>query len=245
MISIEKIRDDKSSVTKEISKKDKSISLDNIVKSDSELRDLTKKLNDLQSKQNKESKEIGKLKSKKNGDKSVFEDLKKLSNTIKELENEQRTKSQQLRDMLLQIPNMPHKSVPIGESPIDNVISKECSSKKELKFKPKSHVEIVKNLDLIDFEIGAKISGTGFPLYKGNGALLERALINFMIAYNLKNYDYTEILPPFLVKPSSANTTGQLPKFGEDMYQIEKDDLYLIPTAEVPLTNIHKDEILD
>ena len=245
MISIQKIRDDKSFVEKELSKKGNSISLDSVVKSDSELRDLTKKLNDLQSKQNKKSKEIGTLKSKKSADKSVFEDLKKLSNTIKELENEQRTKSQELKDMLLQIPNMPHKSVPIGESPIDNVVSKECSSKRELKFKPKSHVDIVKNLDLIDFEAGAKISGTGFPLYKGNGALLERALINFMIDYNLKNYDYTEILPPFLVKPSSANTTGQLPRFDEDMYYIEKDDLYLIPTAEVPLTNIHKDEILD
>ena len=145
MISIQKIRDDKSSVAKELSKKDKSISLDNIVKSDSELRDLTKKLNDLQSEQNKQSKEIGKLKSKKSADKSVFEDLKKLSNTIKELENEQRTKSQQLRDMLLQIPNMPHKSVPIGESPIDNVISKECSSKKELKFKDRLICLILNN----------------------------------------------------------------------------------------------------
>jgi seryl-tRNA synthetase len=147
MLSIQKIRDDKSFVQKELLKKDKSISLDNIVKSDSELRDLTKKLNDLQSEQNKKSKEIGsifissgfglyfgKLKSKKSDDKSIFEDLKKLSNTIKELEHEQRTKSQKLKDMLLQLPNMPHKSVPIGESPIDNVISKECSSKKKLKF---------------------------------------------------------------------------------------------------------------
>ena len=167
MISIQKIRDDKSFVQKELLKKDKSISLDNIIESDSELRDLTKKLNDLQSEQNKKSKEIGKLKSKKNGDKSIFEDLKKLSDTIKELEHEQRTKSQKLKDMLLQIPNMPHKSVPIGESPIDNIISKECSSKRKLKFKPKSHVDIVKNLDLVDFEVGAKIVVQVFLCIKG------------------------------------------------------------------------------
>ena len=147
--------------------------------------------------------------------------------------------------MLLQIPNLPHDSVPIGKNSDQNVIYKDCSSKKEFSFEPKSHVDLVKKLDLIDFEAGAKISGSGFPLYKGNGALLERALINFMLDYNLKNYNYTEIFPPFLVRPDSATTTGQLPKFNEDMYYIEKDDLYLIPTAEVPLTNIHKDEILN
>ena len=245
MIAIKKIRDNQSLVEEGISKKGESIDLSAIVKFDSELRDLTKKLNDLQSEQNKKSKEIGKLKSENLEDKSVFTALKKLSNEVKDLENAHRIKSEEFRNMLLQIPNLPHDSVPIGKNSDQNVIYKDCSSKKEFSFEPKSHVDLVKKLDLIDFEAGAKISGSGFPLYKGNGALLERELINFMLDYNLKNYNYTEIFPPFLVRPDSATTTGQLPKFNEDMYYIEKDDLYLIPTAEVPLTNIHKDEILN
>ena len=245
MIAIKKIRDNQSLVEEGISKKGESIDLSAIVKFDSELRDLTKKLNDLQSEQNKKSKEIGKLKSENLEDKSVFTALKKLSNEVKDLENAHRIKSEEFRNMLLEIPNLPHDSVPIGKNSDQNVIYKDYSSKKEFSFEPKSHVDLVKKLDLIDFEAGAKISGSGFPLYKGNGALLERALINFMLDYNLKNYNYTEIFPPFLVRPDSATTTGQLPKFNEDMYYIEKDDLYLIPTAEVPLTNIHKDEILN
>ena len=245
MIAIQKIRDNQSLVEEGISKKGESLNLSDIIKFDSELRDLTKRLNDLQSEQNKKSKEIGKLKSENSGDKSVFTEIKKLSNEVKDLENAHRIKSEEFRNMLLQIPNLPHNSVPVGDNSDQNVIYKDCSSKKEFSFEPKSHVDLVKNLDLIDFEAGAKISGSGFPLYKGNGALLERALINFMIDYNLKNYNYTEIFPPFLVRPDSATTTGQLPKFNEDMYYIEKDDLYLIPTSEVPLTNIHKDEILN
>ena len=245
MIAIQKIRDNQSLVEEGVSKKGESLNLSDIIKFDSELRDLTKRLNDLQSEQNKKSKEIGKLKSENSGDKSVFTELKKLSNEVKDLENAHRIKSEEFRNMLLQIPNLPHNSVPVGDNSDQNVIYKDCSSKKEFSFEPKSHVDLVKKLDLIDFEAGAKISGSGFPLYKGNGALLERALINFMLDYNLKNYNYTEIFPPFLVRPDSATTTGQLPKFNEDMYYIEKDDLYLIPTAEVPLTNIHKDEILN
>ena len=245
MIAIQKIRDNQSLVEEGISKKGESIDLSAIVKFDSELRDLTKKLNDLQSEQNKKSKEIGKLKSENLEDKSVFTALKKLSNEVKDLENAHRIKSEEFRNMLLEIPNLPHYSVTIGKNSDQNVIYKDYSSKKEFSFEPKSHVDLVKKLDLIDFEAGAKISGSGFPLYKGNGELLERALINFMLDYNLKNYNYTEIFPPFLVRPDSATTTGQLPKFNEDMYYIEKDDLYLIPTSEVPLTNIHKDEILN
>ena len=245
MIAIKKIRDNQSLVEEGISKKGESVNLNEIIKFDSELRNLTKKLNDLQSEQNKKSKEIGRLKPENSEDKSIFSDLKKLSNEVKDLESTHRIKSEEFRNMLLEIPNIPHNSVPIGKNSDQNVIYKDCSSKKEFTFEPKSHVDIVKSLDLIDFEAGAKISGTGFPLYKGNGALLERALINFMIDYNLKNYNYIEIFPPFLVRPDSGITTGQLPKFSEDMYHIEKDDLYLIPTAEVPITNIHKDEILN
>ena len=245
MIDIKNIREQQSLIQDSLRKKDKSISLDNIVEADINLRELTKKLNDLQSEQNQQSKEIGILKSQGKSDESVFAKLKKLSNTIKDLEGEHRTKSKILKDMLLEIPNIPHDSVPIGSSEKENVIKKDCSKKKKINFKPKSHIDIAQDLDLIDFEAGAKISGAGFLLYKGNGALLERALINFMIDFHLKNYNYTEFFTPFLVKEKSAITTGQLPKFYEDMYHTEKDKLYLIPTAEVPLTNIHQDDILE
>jgi seryl-tRNA synthetase len=245
MIDIKHIRENQSSIEESLKNKDKSISLDSIVKADLDLRELTKRLNDLQSEQNKQSKEIGVLKSQGKSDDSVFASLKDLSKKIKELEAEHREKFAILNNMLLEIPNVPHDSVPAGESEKENVVTKDCPSKKQIDFKPKSHVDIAQDLDLIDFEAGAKMSGAGFPLYKGSGALLERALINFMIDFHLKNYNYTEFFTPFLVRPSSAITTGQLPKFHEDMYHIEKDELYLIPTAEVPLTNIHQDEILE
>ena len=245
MIDIKHIRENQSSIEESVKNKDKSISLDNIVKADIDLRELTKRLNDLQSEQNKQSKEIGLLKSQGKSDDSVFAKLKELSKTIKDLEGEHRDKSAILNNMLLEVPNVPHSSVPIGESDKENVVTKDCPSKKKIDFKPKNHVDIAQDLDLIDFERGAKMSGAGFPLYKGNGALLERALINFMIDFHLKNYNYTEFFTPFLVKEKSAITTGQLPKFYEDMYHTEKDKLYLIPTAEVPLTNIHQDDILE
>ena len=172
MIAIQKIRDNQSLVEEGISKKGESLNLSDIIKFDSELRDLTKRLNDLQSEQNKKSKEIGKLKSENSGDKSVFTELKKLSNEVKDLENAHRIKSEEFRNMLLQIPNLPHNSVPVGDNSDQNVIYKDCSSKKEFSFEPKSHVDLVKKLDLIDFEAGAIFSGSGFPLYKGNGALI-------------------------------------------------------------------------
>tara|TARA_B100001769_G_scaffold272426_1_gene266827 strand:+ start:1275 stop:2549 length:1275 start_codon:yes stop_codon:yes gene_type:complete len=247
MLDIKKIRKNSDEILTTLSKKDKNVSLDSILKLDNSLKTLTTKLNELQADQNSKSKEVGILKSKGESAEDIFADLKILSGKIKELEKEQRELSSSLKDALLEIPNLPHSSCPQGSSEKDNVVlleSFESGSKKEFDFKPKDHLEIGKQLDILDFEIAAKISGSGFPLYKGKGALLERALINFMIDYHLKTFNYTEFFTPFLVKPDSALTTGQLPKFSDDMYHIEKDDLFLIPTAEVSLTNIHKDDIL-
>ena len=247
MLDIKKIRKNSDEILTTLSKKDKNVSLDSILKLDNSLKTLTAKLNELQADQNSKSKEVGILKSKGESAEDIFADLKILSGKIKELEKEQRDLSSSLKYALLEIPNLPHSSCPQGSSEKDNVVlleSFESGSKKEFDFKPKDHLEIGKQLDILDFEIAAKISGSGFPLYKGKGALLERALINFMIDYHLKTFNYTEFFTPFLVKPDSALTTGQLPKFSDDMYHIEKDDLFLIPTAEVSLTNIHKDDIL-
>tara|TARA_B100001175_G_scaffold60261_1_gene48911 strand:+ start:296 stop:1561 length:1266 start_codon:yes stop_codon:yes gene_type:complete len=244
MLDIKKLRSSSDKILNSLQKKDKAISLESILNIDAELKTLTTTLNELQADQNSKSKEVGLLKSKGESAENIFKDLKVLSDKIKELEKHQRELSSALKSALLEVPNAPHSTTPEGSSEEDNIVVFENKLDTKFSFIPKNHIEIGKKLDILDFELAAKISGSGFPLFKGKGALLERALINFMIDYHLKNFDYTEFFTPFLVKPESALTTGQLPKFSEDMYHIEKDDLYLIPTAEVSLTNIHKDEIL-
>ena len=244
MLDIKKLRSSSDKILNSLQKKDKAISLESILNIDAELKTLTTTLNELQADQNSKSKEVGLLKSKGESAENIFKDLKVLSDKIKELEKHQRELSSALKSALLEVPNAPHSTTPEGSSDKDNIVVFENKLDTKFSFIPKNHIEIGKKLDILDFELAAKISGSGFPLFKGKGALLERALINFMIDYHLKNFDYTEFFTPFLVKPESALTTGQLPKFSEDMYHIEKDDLYLIPTAEVSLTNIHKDEIL-
>ena len=244
MLDIKKLRSSSDKILNSLQKKDKSISLESILNIDTELKALTTTLNELQADQNSKSKEVGLLKSKGESAENIFKDLKVLSDKIKELEKHQRELSSALKSALLEVPNAPHSTTPEGSSEKDNIVVFENKLDTKFSFIPKNHIEIGKKLDILDFELAVKMSGTGFPLFKGKGALLERALINFMIDYHLKNFDYTEFFTPFLVKPESALTTGQLPKFSEDMYHIEKDDLYLIPTAEVSLTNIHKDDIL-
>ena len=244
MLDLKKIRENPKKFKDLISLKEKDVSLKKIIDLDSQLKSLVSKLNNLQADQNNKSKEIGIMKSKGEKTNDLFSDLKKLSDEIKLLEKEEKKISLSLKEELLQIPNIPHSTVPIGLSEKDNVIKVDCDEKKKFNFKPRNHIDLGKDLDILDFESAAKISGSGFPMFKGKGALLERALISFMIDFSLKNYNYTEFFTPFMVKPDSALTTGQLPKFDDDMYYIEKDDLFLIPTAEVSLTNIHKDEIL-
>jgi len=142
------------------------------------------------------------------------------------------------------LPNLPHESVPEGKDNTENKILRESGDKLNQDFELKSHLELGKKLNLFDFDTASKISGSGFPLYIGEGAKLERALINYMLDFQTKNHDYKEIFPPFMVRSQSPLTTGNLPKFSEDMYFIESDNLWMIPTAEVPITNIHHDEIL-
>ena len=244
MLDLKKIRENPKKFKDLISLKEKDVSLKKIIDLDSQLKSLVSKLNNLQADQNNKSKEIGIMKSKGEKTNDLFSDLKKLSDEIKLLEKEEKKISLSLKEELLQIPKIPHSTVPIGLSENDNIIKVDCNEKKKFNFKPRDHIDLGKGLDILDFESAAKISGSGFPMFKGKGALLERALISFMIDFSLKNYNYTEFFTPFMVKPDSALTTGQLPKFDDDMYYIEKDDLFLIPTAEVSLTNIHKDEIL-
>ena len=244
MISIELIRKEPSLVQKKLSLKDNSLSLETTLKLDKEYRSNLSKLNELRSKRNKASEDIAKAKkSSLNVDVEILV-TRKLSEDIKSVELKVNKLKESLDTNLLSLPNLPNDSVPEGLDETSNKIIREWGEDKKLDFKIKSHLDIGEKLNLFDFERGAKISGSGFPLFIGKGAKLERALINYMLDIQTVKHGYTEIFPPFLVKPSAPKTVGQLPKFSEDMYFSEKDDLWLIPTAEVPLTNIHSDEIL-
>jgi seryl-tRNA synthetase len=170
--------------------------------------------------------------------------MKKLGDIIKALELELVELKSQLSLKLEEMPNIPHASVPQGKNEKENVIIREWGNKAVFNFKEKTHQELGKNLKLFDFERGSKISGSGFPLYTGKGAQLERKLINSMIDHHVINFDFKEMFPPVLILEESMRTTGQLPKFKEDMYLSDLDQLYLAPTAEVPITNIHRDEII-
>ena len=244
MISIELIRKEPSLVQKKLSLKDNSLSLKTTLKLDKEYRFNLSKGNELRSKRNKVSEDIAKAKkSGLNVDVEILA-MRKVSEDIKSLELKVNKLKESLDTNLLSLPNLPNDSVPEGVDETSNKIIREWGEDKKLDFEIKSHLNLGEKLNLFDFERGAKISGSGFPLFIGKGAKLERALINYMLDIQTVKHGYTEIFPPFLVKPSAPKTVGQLPKFSEDMYFSEKDDLWLIPTAEVPLTNIHSDEIL-
>jgi len=244
MISIDLIRNDPVFVQKQLSLKDNSISLDTILNLDQSYRGNLSSANDLRSKRNKVSEDIAKAKrAGENADDDIVA-MRQVGDKIKSLEQKANRYKEELDTSLLELPNLPHKSVPEGKDEKNNKIIREWGKPKEQNFEIKSHLVLGEKLGLFDFERAAKISGSGFPLYTDKGAKLERALINYMLDVQTEEHGYTEIFPPFLVKSSSAITTGQLPKFSEDMYPSEKDGLWLIPTSEVPLTNIHKDEIL-
>ena len=244
MISIDLIRNDPVFVQKQLSLKDNSISLDTILKLDQSYRANLSSVNDLRSKRNKVSEDIAKAKrAGENADDDIAA-MRQVGDKIKSLEQKANGYKEELDKSLFELPNLPHKSVPEGKDEKNNKIIREWGKPKEQNFEIKSHLALGEELGLFDFERAAKISGSGFPLYTDKGAKLERALINYMLDVQTEEHGYTEIFPPFLVRSSSATTTGQLPKFSEDMYPSEKDGLWLIPTTEVPLTNIHKDEIL-
>ena len=244
MISIELIRKDPEFVQRSLSLKDNSISLDSIIKLDKEHRMNLSKANELRSKRNKVSEKIANAKKTGENTDNQILSMRKVGEEIKSIELKVNELKESLNINLLSLPNLPNESVPEGKDENSNKVIREWGKDKKINFEIKSHLELGQKLNLFDFERGAKISGSGFPLYTGKGAKLERALINYMLDIQTNKHGYTEIFPPFLVKPSSPKTVGQLPKFSEDMYYSEKDDLWLIPTAEVPLTNIHSDEIL-
>mgnify|MGYP001224810267 FL=1 len=244
MISIEEIRKNTSLVKKKLAKKGDKSSIDNLLELDKEYRSLITNANELRSERNIVSKKIASLKKDRLSAKTEINQMKEVGESISNIEKESNKIKKLIDTILLNIPNLPHDSTPNGIGSKDNKLVREFGKLKKTDYKIKNHIELGRDLNLFDFDRAAKISGSGFPLYTNRGAKLERALINYMLDLHSLEFGYVEIFPPFLVNSKSPKTTGNLPKFSEDMYQIENDNLWLIPTAEVPITNIHKDEII-
>ena len=244
MISIKDIRERPKFVQDALIQKGYEGSISDVSNIDSEYRNITMALENNRAEKNLVSKKVATLKRVgENADDKIAE-MKKLGDLIKSLELELVDLKSKLSLKLEEMPNIPHSSVPQGKNEKENIIIREWGNKAVFNFKEKTHQELGKNLKLFDFERGSKISGSGFPLYTGKGAQLERKLINSMIDHHVNNFDFKEMFPPVLILEESMRTTGQLPKFKEDMYLSDLDQLYLAPTAEVPITNIHRDEII-
>ncbi|MFL3051206.1 MAG: serine--tRNA ligase [Candidatus Neomarinimicrobiota bacterium] len=244
MITIKEIRDDPERISQAIAQKGEDVQIKKILELDKEMRFLIKETENKKAKRNSISKEIAKLKLENVDTANLIADMKVLSSKIKTSDATIAKLKVNSDNLLRWIPNIPHDSVPIGKNAKKNKVVRYWGKLPETSFKLQNHTELAQSLGLIDFSRGSKISGSGFPLYTKQGARLERALINFMLDHHVKR-NYTEIMTPFLTLSESMETTGQIPKLTEDMYHIEKDELYLIPTAEVPLTNIHREEILE
>ena len=211
---------------------------------DAERRDKLAEVEALRSKRNTVSEEIAAMKKKGEDASSLISDMKEVSARIKEIETGMFEIQEKLDQLIMVIPNVPHETVPVGRDENDNPVVRTWGDKREFDFEPLSHWDIGEKLGILDFERAAKLAGARFALYKGAGSRLERALINFMLDIHTTEHGYTEILPPFMVNSACMTGTGQLPKFEEDLFKIEGWDHYLIPTAEVPVTNIHREEIL-
>lgn len=218
--------------------------VDSIVQLDVKRREFIGEVEKLKSLRNSVSQEIAKMKKEGSNADEKIADMKKVSDDIKALDDKLAEAENEIDVILRDIPNLADDSVPPGKTSDDNVQFRTWGEKASGDFKYLDHVELGKKLDILDFGVGAKISGSGFPFYKGKGAMLERALINFMLDTH-KGNGYTEVFMPFLVNRASMEAAEKVPKFEEDMYRTDPDDLFAIPTAEVPIVNIHRDEIMD
>jgi len=245
MLDIRFIRENPQRIKDAIKAKNETADVDAILQLDEKRREIIRQAESLKKQRNDNSALVGQYKKEKKDAGELIEKTKRISAQIKQLDQEQQVVDAALEDALSRIPNLPHASTPIGKSAADNKVVKEWGSFPQFDFKVKDHLTLGEQLDILDFKRGGKISGSGFPVYKGLGARLERAVINYMLDLHIANHGYTEVFPPFVVNRESMYGTGQIPKLAEDMYHIEKDGLYLIPTAEVPVTNLLRNEILD
>jgi seryl-tRNA synthetase len=245
MLDIKFLRQNIDFVRKKMNERGQAVNLNDFVALDEKRRSVLLEVEILRNERNTASKEIGERKKKKEDASGLIARMSEVSDRIKELDESLKKIEDDLRNILMVIPNVPHESVAYGTSSEDNPVIRVWGEKPQFDFAPKPHWEIGEDLNILDFARGAKITGARFTLYRGTGAALERAIINFMLDLHTSKHGYTEMLTPFMVNSESMTGTGQLPKFAEDLFKIDGMDYYLIPTAEVPVTNIHRDEILN
>ncbi|MDH4367312.1 MAG: serine--tRNA ligase [Dehalococcoidia bacterium] len=241
MLDIKLIRDNPELVRGALEKRGDSFALNRILEVDSSYRSLLRQTEELRAKHNEASRQLSKSKDKPP---QLIAEMRQLGEQISSLQQQTKEAKSALDSLLLELPNMPHPSVPLGRGATDNVVVRTSGKPKEFPFKPLPHWELGEKLGIIDFQQGVKLSGTRFYVLKGFGAHLQRALISFMLDVHVNEHGYKEIYPPFMVKRECMIGSGNLPKFGDNLYHDEEDDFWFIPTAEVPLTNLHRDEIL-
>lgn len=246
MLDVRYVRDNFDAVKAKLAKRGEDISeFDQFEVLDQKRRELIAKTEELKSERNKVSEQISTMKrNKENADEAIAR-MRQVGDEIKALDEELREVEEKFNYMMMRIPNIPHDSVPIGDTEDDNVTHRTWGDAPSFDFEPKAHWDIVTDLKLVDFERAAKVTGSRFAFYRGLGARLERALLNFMMDLHSEEHGYEEMIPPYMANRESLTGTGQLPKFEEDAFLIQEEDYFLIPTAEVPVTNFYRDEILD
>lgn len=245
MLDIKLLRESPDKVKQMLVDRGDDFDLDVFTDLDTKRRSILQEVELLKKEQNRVSKEIPLMKREGKDTSQIFKDMKVLSDQIKDFDADLRKVQTKLDHVLLTIPNMAHPSVPAGLTDEDNVEIRKFGDPHEFEYEPKPHWDIGEDLDILDFKTGAKVTGARFVVYKGLGARLERALMNYMLDTHIDQHGYTEVLPPFMVNKQSMIGTGQLPKFEEDTFKVQDTDYYLIPTAEVPVTNMYQDQILD
>ncbi len=245
MLDIKYLRQNIDFVRQKMDERGQKIDFDRFIDLDAKRRDILQAVETLRNERNSVSKEIGELKKKKADASALIEKMGNVSTKIKEYDESLRVTEEELNAFVMVVPNVQHESVPRGYGSEDNPVVRSWGEKPVFSFEPKQHFELGESLNILDFARGAKITGARFTVYRGAGAQLERALFNFMLDLHVEKHGYTEVLTPFMVNAESMTGTGQLPKFKEDLFKIEGMEYYLIPTAEVPVTNIYREEILE
>jgi len=244
MLDIRAIRSNPEEVKRKLARRGQEFRIDEVLKLDEQRRQVIYEVEELKSRKNKVSEEVAKLKRAKQDAEAVVLEMRQVSEKIKEMDERVRNLDEEITGILLTIPNTPYDGIPDGTSDADNVEIRKQGEPTKFEYEPKAHWDIGVDLNILDFETAGKVTGARFTFYRGLGAKLERALINFMLDTHTEN-GYTEIFPPFMVHRRSMTGTGQLPKFEEDAFKVQNTEYFLVPTAEVPVTNMYREQILD
>ncbi|NLJ58178.1 MAG: serine--tRNA ligase [Tissierellia bacterium] len=244
MLDIRRIRNNAEEVEKLLKRRDPELSLSKVLELDKERRKKLVEVEEMKAKQNKVSKEVPVLKKEGKDVSHILQEMKELAEKVKILDGETKVIDEKIQDELLSIPNTPNPEITVGKSDEDNKEVRKWGQPKKFDFELKAHWDLGVDLDILDFERATKIAGTRFSMFKGAGARLERAIITYMLDKHTLEHGFTEVAPPYMVNKESMIGTGQLPKFEEDMFKLNQREYYLIPTAEVPVTNLYRDEVL-